>query len=105
MKYRIGNLVLIKNINYIIQTLNVDSSIMTYLRKKQKNKLAVLPRPFDTYDLNGTLGLITRVLESKKLYKAKDKPSKEDNGYCLLSQVDSKEYYFYEDQLQLEILS
>jgi len=85
MKYKVGDLLLIKDIRF---------SSLSHL------PLPLPPRPLPRLHpllcLNNTLGIITEVEESS---------TEKYNGYIWYSQVDGKEYYFYEDEVDGEVIS
>ena len=70
MKYQVGDLILVKNID---------------LRPRLQN----------------TYGIITATEKHTDIFE-KDSTEK-DNGYIWYSQVDGKEYHFYEDEVDGEV--
>ena len=91
MKYQVGDLVLIKNI---------------YFRPRPRPRRAPLrPRrlhPRLHPHLQNTYGIITATEKHTDIFE-KDSTEK-DNGYVWFSQVDQKEYYFYEDEVEGEVV-
>jgi hypothetical protein len=77
MKYKVGDLVLLKDIRLPL-------------------RLRVRPH------LHNTLGIITEVEKHSNIFE-KDL-SESDNGYIWYSQVDNKEYYFYQDEVDGEVI-
>jgi hypothetical protein len=78
MKYQVGELVLVKNIRPRPPLL-----LRLHLR------------------LNNTYGIITEVEKHSEIFK--ENSTENDNGYIWYSQVDGKEYYFYEDEVDGEV--
>jgi hypothetical protein len=79
VKYKAGDLVLIKDIHILLRMCRARPD---------------LPR-LQPLRLKNTLGIITKV----------EKHSKErDNTYIWYSQVDQKEYYFYQDEVDGEVI-
>lgn len=83
MKYQVGDLILIKNID-------------TFPRLRLHPHFRIRRR------LQNTYGIITEVEKHTDIFE-KDSTEK-DNGYVLFSQVDQKEYYFYEDEVEGEVI-
>ena len=52
--------------------------------------------------LNNTFGIITAVDKHSDIFKGSS--TENDNGYIWYSQVDNKEYYFYEDEVDCEVV-
>ena len=87
MKYQVGDLVLIKNINPHL-----------LLRPRLHPRLHPRPRLL----LLNTYGIIIEVEKHTDIFE-KDSTEK-DNGYTWFSQVDQMEYYFYEEELEGEVV-
>ena len=86
MKYKVGDLVLVKDIRF------------PPLRPRPLPLLRLHPLP----RLKNTFGIITEVEKHSDIF---EKGSTEnDNGYIWYSQVDGKEYYFYQDEVDGEVL-
>jgi len=81
MKYSVGDLLLIKDGEY-----------------KSRPRPRLLPHP----RLHNTFGIITEVEKHSNIFVKDSTPA--DNGYIWYSQVDSKEYYFYEDEVTAEVI-
>jgi hypothetical protein len=77
MKYQVGDLVLVKDI-----------------------RLRLRPRP--RLRLHNTIGIITEVEKNSDIFE-KDS-TENDNGYIWYSQVDGREYYFYQDEVECEVI-
>jgi hypothetical protein len=80
MKYQVGELVLVKNIP-----------------PRLRPRLRLRPHP----RLNNTYGVITAVEKHSEIFK--ENSTENDNGYIWYSQVDQKEYHFYEDEVDGEV--
>ena len=83
MKYQVGNLILIKNI---------DPHLHPHPH----------PHPRLRLRLNNTFGIITAVEKHNEIFK--ENSTENDNGYIWYSQVDGKEYHFYEDEVEGEVV-
>ena len=83
MKYQVGDLILIKNLRP---------------RPRLRPRLRLLPHP----RLNNTYGIITATEKHTDIFE-KDS-TENDNGYIWYSQVDQKEYHFYEDEVEGEVI-
>jgi len=88
MKYQVGDVVLIKDINFYF---------CLYLRPRVRS------RPGPRSHLKNTLGIITEVEKYNELFEKSS--TENDNGYIWFAQVDGKEYYFYEDEVDCEVIS
>jgi hypothetical protein len=78
MKYKVGDLLLIKDIR---------------LRDGLHRGLP---------HLHNTIGIITEVEKHSDIFEKDSTPV--DNGYIWYSQVDGRKYYFYEDEVECEVL-
>ena len=85
MKYQVGDLVLIKNLRL-------------HPRLRPRPLLHLHPR----LRLNNTYGIITATEKHTDIFE-KDS-TENDNGYIWYSQVDQKEYHFYEDEVEGEVI-
>lgn len=83
MKYQVGDLILIKNI---------------HPRPRLRPRLRLRLRPL--LRLNNTYGVITAVEKHTDIFEQDS--TEKDNGYIWFSQVDQKEYHFYEDEVEVE---
>jgi hypothetical protein len=83
MKYKVGDLILVKKCEY-----------------KSRPHLPLLPRLHPR--LHNTIGIITEVEKHSDIFE-KDS-TENDNGYIWYSQVDGKEYYFYQDEVECEVI-
>ena len=93
MKYKVGDLVLIKDIR-------LPPPLPPRLRPHLRPHLHLRPRPRPR--LLNTLGIITEVEKHSDIFEKDSTP--DDNGYIWYSQVDGREYYFYEDEAECEVL-
>jgi hypothetical protein len=87
MKYQVGDFILIKDI---------------HLLPRHLLRLPPLLRPRPRLLLQDTLGIITAVEKHSDIFP--NDSTENDNGYILYSQVDGNEYYFYENEVEGEIL-
>jgi hypothetical protein len=81
MKYKVGDLIVIKDIR---------------LRPRPRPRPRLHPR------LQNTLGIITEVEKHNDIFE-KDS-TENDNSYVWYSQVDGREYYFYQDEVDGEVI-
>jgi hypothetical protein len=91
MKYQVGDLVLVKHCEY-----KPLPRLRPRLRLPLRLPLHPLPR------LNNTYGVITAVEKHNEIFK--ENSTENDNGYIWYSQVDGKEYHFYEDEVDGEVV-
>jgi hypothetical protein len=89
MKYKVGDLVLVKKCDY-------EPHPRLRLRRYLRRYLRLRPH------LHNTLGIITEVEKHSDIFE-KDS-TENDNGYIWYSQVDGREYYFYEDEVIGEVI-
>jgi hypothetical protein len=75
MKYKVGDLILVKDI-----------------------RLHPRPRP----ELFNSYGIITKAINHSDAWEGET--TSDDNGYIWYSQVDGKEYYFCENELTGEVV-
>jgi hypothetical protein len=85
VKYKVGDLILVKKCYY-------------EARPHPRPLLRLRLRPH----LHNTIGIITEVEKHSDIFE-KDS-TENDNGYIWYSQVDGREYYFYEDEVECEVL-
>ena len=88
MKYKVGDLVLVKECKY---------QPRFHLRLHLRPRL----RPHLLVRLQNTYGVITAVEKHNEIFK--ENSTENDNGYIWYSQVDGKEYHFYEDEVDGEV--
>jgi hypothetical protein len=91
MKYKIGDILMIKNCEY-------QSHPYIRLRSHLRN----LPT-HDGHlpDLINTVGIITDIEKHTDIFESES--TENDNGYIWLSQIDGKQYYFYENEVEGEV--
>jgi len=94
MKYQVGDLVLLKDIHPHPRP---NPRPRLRLRLHLRLRLPLLLR------LKNTFGIITKVEKHSHIFKKGS--TENDNGYIWYSQVDGKEYYFYEDEVDCEVIS
>ena len=97
MKYQVGDLILIKNISPLLL-------LRPHLRLRPRPlpRLRLRPHPRLRLRFQNTYGIITAFEKHTDIFE-KDSTEK-DNGYVWFSQVEQKEYYFYEDELDGEVI-
>ena len=90
MKYNVGDLLLVKHCEY---------KNRPYLRPQlylcQHPRLRVFPELFNS------CGIVTEVIKHSDAWEGS---SEKDNSYVWYSQIDGKEYYFFEDELTGEVV-
>jgi hypothetical protein len=90
MKYSVGDILLIKQFKH----------------KPRGHHRAIYPRPHNLH-LQNTLGIITVCENHKDMFQGvsfQGISSENDNCYTWYSQVDNKEYYFYENEVTGEVI-
>ena len=93
MKYKVGDLVLVKKCDY---EPHPRLRLRRYLRLRPRPRLRPLPH------LHNTIGIITEVEKHSDIFEKDSTPV--DNGYIWYSQVDGREYYFYQDEVECEVI-
>ena len=91
MKYQVGDVLFVKNCEWKPR-LHLHLRLPLHLH---------LHLPFHPY-LHNTVGIITKVEKHSDIFESGS--TENDNGYILLSQVDAREYHFYEDEIECEVL-
>jgi hypothetical protein len=89
MKYKVGDLILVKKCEYKSHHRHLHPLLRLH------------PRPLRRRLFN-TIGIITEVKKHSDIFE-KDS-TENDNGYIWYSQVDGREYYFYEDEAECEVI-
>jgi hypothetical protein len=94
MKYSVGDLLLIKDIEY-----NAQFQLRPRLRHRR-----IRPRPCDylRHELFNSYGIVTEAIKHSDLFEKGS--TEKDNGYVWFSQIDSKEHFFYEDEVIGEVV-
>ncbi len=95
MKYQVGDLVLMKNI-----ILQPRAIVTHHIRYSLKSPIRLHPRLL--LRLNNTYGIITNIEKHNNIFKKLS--TEKDNGYSWYSQADQKEYYFYEYEVDGEVI-
>ena len=97
MKYQIGDLLLVKDCKY---------KYRSCLRTRPFFPLLLRPRPrlcdYLRHELYNSYGIVTQAIKHSDAWE--DKSTNGDNTYVWFSQIDGKEYYFYEDEVTGEII-
>ena len=97
MKYKVGDLILVKDIRHRLRH---------HLRPRRHFRLR--PRLLLRLHLRlhlhlyNTIGIITEVEKHSDIFEKHS--TENDNGYIWYSQVDGREYYFYEDEVECEVI-
>ena len=90
MKYSVGDLLFVKICEY---------KNRPYLRPQlylcQHPRLRVFPELFNSH------GIVTEAIKHSDAWEGS---SEKDNSYVWYSQIDGKEYYFFEDELTGEVV-
>jgi hypothetical protein len=94
MKYKVGDLILVKKCYY-------ETRILLHLHPPLRLHPPLHP-PLHPH-LHNTIGIITEVEKHSDIFE-KDS-TENDNGYIWYSQVDGREYYFYQDEVDGEVIS
>ena len=95
MKYKVGDLVLVKKC-YYEPRLHLHPHPHPRRLRRLRPRLRLHPR------LHNTIGIITEVEKHTDLFEKSS--TENDNGYVWYSQVDGKEYYFYQDEVECELI-
>jgi hypothetical protein len=88
-KYQVGDVLLVKKCEY-------KSRLLPHPRLPPRLRL----RPH--LRLKNTVGIITEVEKHSDIFESGSTES--DNGYIWLSQIDGKEYHFFENEIECEVL-
>jgi hypothetical protein len=92
MKYQIGDLVFLKKYDY-----KPRAGLFRKLSRPLPHSRRLLP-----LEIENTFGIITKVEKHSDNFE-KDSTA-DDNGYMWFSQVNAKEYHFYENEFIGEII-
>ena len=91
MKYKVGDLILVKKCEWKSH------------RHKARHRLLRPPlRLYSPLHLHNTLGIITEVEKHSDIFESGSTES--DNLFIWLSQNDGREYYFYQDEIDGEVV-
>jgi hypothetical protein len=97
MKYNVGDLLLIKDCEYKSRLhLRLDPPFRHRLRLHPRPRL--LPRP----ELFNSFGIITKAIKHSDAWEGDS--TIDDNVYVWFSQVDCKEYFFFQDEVTGEVV-
>ena len=93
MKYKVGDILFVKKCKYKSR-LHPHLFLRSHLR----------PRPHLHFrpHLHNTVGIITEVHKHSDIFLRGS--TENDNGYIWLSQVDAREYWFFENEIECEVL-
>jgi hypothetical protein len=92
MKYKVGDLLLIKDIRHRPR----PRRARPLPRLRLRLHLRLHPRP------HNTIGIITEVEKHSDIFESGS--NENDNGYIWYSQVDGREYYFFENEVAGEVI-
>jgi hypothetical protein len=95
MKYQVGDLVLVKHCEY-------KPRFLGFLHSLIHPRPVPIPLPRPHLHLQNTYGIITKREKHSDVFKSDS--TENDNAYFWYSQVDGKEYYFYQDEVEGEII-
>jgi len=87
VKYKVGDVLFMKNCDY-----------KPPLRPVLRPPLRLLPH----LRLENTYGIITEAYKYSDMFEGDS--TEDDNVYIWYSQVDAKEYYFYENEVEGEVI-
>ena len=88
MKYKVGDLLLVKECIY-------------KSRPRLRPRLRLLPRLRLRPELYNSYGIVTQAIKHSDAWEGQS--TNGDNTYVWFSQIDSKEYFFYEDEVTVEV--
>ena len=87
MKYQVGDILFIKKCE---------------CKPRPRPHLRALLHLRPLLHLHNTVGIITEVHKHSDVFRSGS--TEDDNGYIWLSQVDAREYFFYENEMECEVL-
>jgi hypothetical protein len=90
MKYNVGDLLLVKFCEFKPRHLRPD------LRPRLHPRLRLRPELFNSY------GIVTEAIKHSDAWEGES--TSDDNFYVWYSQIDSKEYYFFENEITVEVV-
>ena len=93
MKYSVGDLLLVKHCEYKLRYCLYPRSCL----RRTRLRLHLLHRP----ELFNSCGIVTEAVKHSDAWEGE--PTNGDNVYVWFSQIDGKEYYFYEDEVTGEV--
>ena len=95
MKYNVGDLLLVKHCEY---------KYRSCLRTRPCLRLRSCLRLCDylRHELYNSYGIVTEAIKHSDLWEGES--TSHNNVYIWFSQIDGKEYYFYEDEVTGEII-
>jgi hypothetical protein len=91
MKYNVGDLLLIKDCEY-----------KSRLLPRLLPRLRLRPRPRPRPELFNSYGIITKAIKHSDAWEGDS--TIDDNVYVWFSQVDCKEYSFFQDEITGEVV-
>ena len=93
MKYKVGDLLLVKKCEYKPLPLPLP---------RLRSLLRLRPRLHPRLRLHNTIGIITKIEKHTDIFESGS--TEDDNAYIWYSQADNKEYYFYQDEIDGEVV-
>jgi hypothetical protein len=93
VKYKVGDLLLIKDIR---------PPVRPRPRLHHRPRLHPRLRLLLHLHLHNTIGIITEIEKHTDIFESGS--TEDDNGYVWYSQVDGREYYFYQDEVECGVL-
>lgn len=95
MKYQVGDVVFVKIIHPRIH--------LSQKRKRLIQRGLPCLHIHPAFNVQNTFGIIAKIEKHSDIFGMDS--TENDNGYIWYSQVDAKEYYFYEDDVTGELIS
>jgi hypothetical protein len=103
MKYNVGDLVLVKECIYKprlrlhpCSRFDLCPHLHLHLRPRLHPRLRLRPELFNSY------GIVTEAIKHSDAWEGES--TSDDNFYVWYSQIDSKEYYFFENEITVEVV-
>ena len=87
MKYNVGDLLLVKNCEY---------------KPRIRPRLRLRLCDYFHHELHNSYGIVTQAVKHSDAWEGQS--TNGDNVYIWYSQVEQKEYYFYEDEVTGEVV-
>ena len=96
MKYQVGDLLLVKHCEFKPRLPLLRHRLCDYLRLHLLPRLRVFPELFNS------CGIITEAIKHSDAWEGET--TSDENVYVWYSQIDSKEHFFYEDEVIGEVV-
>ena len=101
MKYNVGDVLFMKKCEYKGH-FHPRPHLLPRLHLRLRPRLRLHRQLRLRLRLNNTYGIITATEKHTDIFK--ENSTENDNGYIWYSQVDGKEYHFYEDEVEGEVV-